>query len=86
MNVTMANSSLRVTLYLCCDLSNFIKHNNADALSRVDYTMKLCTHQQNEEFDASCESCKNIVNVTMANSSLRVTLYLCCDLSNFFDA
>jgi hypothetical protein len=38
-----------------------IKHNNADALSRVDYTMKLCTHQQNEEFDASCESCKNIV-------------------------
>lgn len=23
--------------------------------------MKLCTHQQNEEFDASCESCKNIV-------------------------
>ena len=38
-----------------------IKHNNADALSRVDYTTKCCTHQQNEEFDASCESCKHIV-------------------------
>jgi hypothetical protein len=38
-----------------------IKHNNADALSRVNYTTKLCIHQQNEEFDASCESCKNIV-------------------------
>ena len=38
-----------------------IKHNNADALSRVDYTTKLCTNQQNEEFDASCESCKNTV-------------------------
>ena len=38
-----------------------IKHNNADALSRVDYPTKLCTHQQNEEFDASCVSCKPIV-------------------------
>jgi hypothetical protein len=38
-----------------------IKHNNADALSRVNYTTKLCIHQQNEEFDASCESCKNSV-------------------------
>ena len=42
-------------------LSAGIKHNNADALSRVDYTTKLCTHQQNEEFDASSESFKNIV-------------------------
>jgi hypothetical protein len=38
-----------------------IKHYNADTLSRIDYTTKLCTHQQNEECDASCESCKNIV-------------------------
>jgi hypothetical protein len=38
-----------------------IKHNNGDAFSRVEYTTKLCTYQQNEEYDASCEFCKNIV-------------------------